>query len=212
MLDLHTDEAVNIYDIAEISFRACTARGGTVAGEHGDGIVRGQRSNALGDELYDAFTKLKELFDPHGLMNPGKIIDAASLTDATLLRYGDHYQPANVATHYRFHEHHGLQLAVEQCNGVGACRKINAGTMCPSYMATRDEIHSTRGRANALRMGLSGQWNMSATDALADDRLHEALSLCLSRKACVNECPNGVDMAKLKPRPFSIVTKQKGHH
>jgi Fe-S oxidoreductase len=111
------------------------------------------------------------------------------------LRYGDQYRPANVPAEFHYRDQGGFQLAVEQCNGVGACRKWGEGTMCPSYMATRDEEASTRGRANALRLAMSGQL---APDALSSDRMKQVLELCLSCKACKSECPNAVDMSRLK--------------
>ena len=212
MLDLHqADDRQKMAEIAEYSFTECTKRGGTVAGEHGDGIVRGQFiERAFGPELYQAFKDLKNIFDPDGLFNPGKLIDSPSLIDSSLLRYGDHYQSSSYQSAFHFHEQQGLQLAVEQCNGVGACRKLNAGTMCPSFMALGDEAHSTRGRANALRMALSGQLKSSGDEALASDALHEILDLCLSCKACASECPNGVDMAKLKAEALHCRNTSKG--
>ncbi len=135
------------------------------------------------------------MFDPAGLMNPGKIIDTPSMTDN--LRYGDNYRVAEVASTFQYRDQGGFQLAVEQCNGVGACRKLGSGTMCPSYMATRNEEHSTRGRANALRLAMTNQVKLNH-EALTSERLHETLDLCLSCKACKSECPNSVDMARLK--------------
>ena len=200
MLDLHlAEDRQKMSEIADFSFKECTKLGGTVAGEHGDGIVRGQFiEQAFGSDLYQAFKDLKKIFDPDNRLNPGKLIDPPGLTDSHYLRYGDHYHTSTYSSTFQFADQVDMQLAVEQCNGVGACRKRDVGTMCPSYMATGDEAHSTRGRANALRMALSGQLGVPAFEALASDELHDVLSLCLSCKACASECPNGVDMAKLK--------------
>ncbi|MDY7102472.1 MAG: FAD-binding and (Fe-S)-binding domain-containing protein [Actinomycetota bacterium] len=195
MLDLHLPAHREVMgEIAEASFRWVHEVGGTVAGEHGDGIVRGAFiRRAFGDELYGAFRELKALFDPEGLLNPNKIVETPAMTDH--LRYGDGYEPATVPVRFHHRAQGGFVAAIEQCNGVGACRKIGSGTMCPSYMATRDEETSTRGRANALRLAVSGQF---PADDLASDRVAEVLSLCLACKACARECPNEVDMARLK--------------
>jgi Fe-S oxidoreductase len=168
--------------------------GGSFAGEHGDGLLRGEFvPRYFGPQLYEAFHEVKRLFDPGNRMNPGKIIDTPPMTSH--LRYGDSYRVGPIASHFHYRSQGGFQLAVEQCNGVGACRKLAGGAMCPSYMATRDEEASTRGRANALRLAMSGQLG---PDALASDRIKEVLELCLACKACAAECPNAVDMARLK--------------
>jgi Fe-S oxidoreductase len=168
--------------------------GGSFAGEHGDGVVRGQFiPQVFGERLYAAFQEVKRLFDPANLMNPGKILDTPSMVSH--LRYGEQYRPATVPTQFHYREQGGFQLAIEQCNGVGACRKLALGIMCPSFMATHDEEASTRGRANALRLAMSGQLG---DDALSSDRMRQVLDLCLACKACRSECPNAVDMARLK--------------
>lgn len=199
-LDLHDPERVKVMkQVAEQAFTWVMEYGGSWSGEHGDGQLRGQfLPRMFGDELYGAFRDLKQLFDPKGLMNPGKVIDAPSMVED--LRYqqeGYTTRIAEVSSNYRYANQGGFSLAVEQCNGVGACRKLDAGTMCPSYMATKDETATTRGRANALRMAMSGQLG-DPNDALAGEALQDVLSLCLSCKACKTECPNAVDMAKLK--------------
>lgn len=195
MLDLHRPEhREKMETIANRAFDMVVEYGGTFAGEHGDGIVRGGFiPRFFGPQLYEAFRDLKRLFDPDNLMNPGKVIDTPPMT--SLLRYGDQYRNADVETLFHYREQGGFQLAVEQCNGVGACRKFDDGTMCPSFMATRDESASTRGRANALRLAMSGQLGK---DALSSDEIKAVLDLCLACKACKSECPNAVDMARLK--------------
>ena len=198
LLDLHKPEDVKkMHAIADSAFEMVKEYEGSWCGEHGDGLVRGEYiERFFGPTLYDAFRQVKTLFDPNNHLNPGKIIDTPAMTEN--LRYGSPDYMARIAevkSNYHYHDQGGFALAVEQCNGLGACRKTGSGTMCPSYMATRDEEAVTRGRANALRLAMSGQLG---PDALTDDRLHEVLSLCLSCKACKSECPNAVDMAKLK--------------
>ena len=167
--------------------------GGSLSGEHGDGIVRGVFTEKLfGTRLYNAFRELKRSFDPKGIMNPGKIIDCPPMTEN--LRLGPDYQAMEVDTTLDFTEDGGFARSVELCNGVGACRKLT-GTMCPSYMVTREEEHSTRGRANSLRSVLSG---MLPASEFTGKRLHDVLDLCLECKGCKAECPSNVDMAKLK--------------
>lgn len=167
--------------------------GGSNSGEHGDGIVRGVFSEKMfGPKIYEAFRKLKYTFDPNNIMNPGKIIDCPPMTQN--LRIGPNYRALEFDTKMDFSEDGGFARAVELCNGVGACRKVG-GTMCPSYMVTREEEHSTRGRANLLRSILSGALPHSE---FTSKRLHGALDLCLECKGCKAECPSNVDMAKLK--------------
>ena len=168
--------------------------GGALSGEHGDGIVRGGFTEKMfGPELYEAFRELKRLFDPRGILNPGKIVDCPPMTEN--LRIGPAYKPLAVETKLDFSRELGFAAAVEQCNGQGACRKTQGGAMCPSFMATREEEHSTRGRANALRAVLSG---VLPASEFTSRRLYDVLDLCLECKACKAECPSGVDMAKIK--------------
>ena len=177
-------------DIAELVLEY----GGALSGEHGDGLVRGPFMRRMfGAELYEAFRTVKRTFDPAGLFNPGKIVDAPPLT--ANLRYGPAYRTPAPAGFFDYAEHGGLGRAVEMCSGVGACRKTLDGTMCPSYMATRDETHSTRGRANALRAAMTGRLGEAG---LGDRGVHDALDLCLECRACKAECPVGVDMARFK--------------
>ena len=130
--------------------------GGALSGEHGDGLVRsGFMERMFGPVLYEAFRHIKRTFDPGGILNPGKIVDAPPMT--ANLRYGPAYRAVQPLTFFDYSDHGGLAGAVEMCSGLGACRKVLDGTMCPSYMATREETHSTRGRANVLRLAMSGR-------------------------------------------------------
>ncbi len=154
VIDLKTDAGVRTFEsIASETADLVLTYGGALSGEHGDGLVRSPfMERMFGAELYGAFRQIKRTFDPDGLFNPGKIVDAPPI--ATNLRYGGGYRTASVATTFDYEPNGGFAAAVEMCSGLGACRKGNAGTMCPSFMATRDEAHSTRGRANALRLAL----------------------------------------------------------
>ncbi len=167
---------------------------GAMSGEHGDGLARSRWNRPLfGESVYQAFQQVKAAFDPHNRLNPGKVVAEPALTDH--LRLGPAYHSIDPeSTALDFSAQGGFSRAIEMCSGVGACRKVGTGTMCPSYMVTLDEEHSTRGRANLLRLAISGQ----LPDGLADASLHEALDLCLGCKACKTECPSNVDMANLK--------------
>jgi FAD/FMN-containing dehydrogenase/Fe-S oxidoreductase len=168
--------------------------GGALSGEHGDGLARSPfQKKMFGPILYEAFCKIKQTFDPEGLFNPGKIVEAPPLTQN--LKFGLQYETKEIETAFDFSDFGGLSRAVEQCGGVGACRKTLTGTMCPSYALTREEKDSTRGRANALRHAISGQLGPTS---LTDLDLYETLDLCLECKACKTECPTGVDMARIK--------------
>jgi FAD/FMN-containing dehydrogenase/Fe-S oxidoreductase len=168
--------------------------GGALSGEHGDGLVRGPFMRQMfGDTLYEAFREIKRTFDPHGIFNPGKIVDSPPLTSN--LRFGAGYQTPQVVTFFDYSEYGGFGGAVEMCSGVGACRKKLAGTMCPSYMTTRDEKDSTRGRANTLRLAMTGKLGESG---LGDEGVYKVLDLCLECRACKAECPVGVDVARFK--------------
>ncbi len=168
--------------------------GGALSGEHGDGLVRSPfMQRMFGATLYQAFREVKQTFDPEGIFNPGKIVDAPPLT--ANLRYGAGYQTPVPLTHFDFSDYGGMGGAVEMCSGLGACRKMNDGTMCPSFMATREETHTTRGRANALRLAMTGRLRDAGLD---DDGVYKALDLCLECRACKTECPVGVDVARFK--------------
>jgi FAD/FMN-containing dehydrogenase/Fe-S oxidoreductase len=167
---------------------------GTISSEHGDGRARSPFLERMyGPALMGAFRRLKHAFDPDNRMNPGNIVDSPGILEN--LRYGVSYKTWEPTTLLDFSEQGGFAAAVEMCNGVGACRKKLEGTMCPSYMVTRDEEHSTRGRANALRAVLSGR--MAPTE-FTGRRLYEVMDLCLECKGCKAECPSNVDMAKMK--------------
>jgi FAD/FMN-containing dehydrogenase/Fe-S oxidoreductase len=176
---------------------------GAMSGEHGDGLSRSYHNPALfGPRIYSAFQQIKKLFDPLGLLNPGKIVDGPSPIES--LRYGTEYHSLPVVAFQDFsHEaqhsdmpvESGFLAAAEMCNGSGVCRKTHTGTMCPSFMVTHDEEHSPRGRANALRLALSGQLSEGA---LTSERMHDVMDLCLLCKGCKAECPSNVDVAKLK--------------
>ncbi len=168
--------------------------GGAMSAEHGDGLSRSCWNEKLfGPTVYQAFRELKAAFDPRKLMNPGKIVDAPSMIEN--LRYGGKYRTRQLKTVFSFAREGGLDRAIEMCSGAAVCRKKLEGTMCPSYMATLEEEHSTRGRANALRAALNGHL---PAEALTSRRMYEVMDLCLECKGCKAECPSSVDMAKLK--------------
>jgi FAD/FMN-containing dehydrogenase/Fe-S oxidoreductase len=168
--------------------------GGAMSGEHGDGLVRSWFvERFFGPQIYRAFTEVKHAFDPLGLMNPGKIVNGPPIDSS--LRYGPAYRTFPIETHFDWSKDGGFGRSIELCSGLGACRKKTEGTMCPSYMVTREEEHSTRGRANLLRAVLSGHL---PAEELTGARLYQALDLCLECKGCKAECPANVDMAKLK--------------
>ncbi len=194
LIDLKVEGGIEAYRrISEEVFELVLKHGGSWSGEHGDGLIRSyQNRRMFGDRLYEAFVEVKRAFDPHWLMNPGKVVEAPPMTES--LRYGTDYPEATLATHFDFSGQEGFLGAIEACTGVGACRKVDVGTMCPSYMATRDEDHSTRGRANVLREAITG----GLPGGLTSQAVYEVLDLCLECKACKAECPSQVDMAKLK--------------
>jgi FAD/FMN-containing dehydrogenase/Fe-S oxidoreductase len=180
--------------------------GGVNSSEHGDGLVRSEFNRRMfGDELYAAMQETKRLFDPGNVMNPGKIVDAAPMTEH--LRDRALPVPEPLATRLAFDAPGGMRGAADRCMNIGLCRKGSTGVMCPSYMATRDEEHSTRGRANALVKALSMP---DPRAALGDERLHDILDLCLECKACKSECPLGVDMAALKSEALAAFHDQHG--
>ncbi len=207
VVDLKTEAGVRTFEaIASGVADLVLEYGGALSGEHGDGLVRSPfMERMFGAELYGAFRKIKRTFDPDGLFNPGKIVDAPPL--GSNLRYGSGYRAELVTTTFDYQEHGSFAQAVEMCSGLGACRKTQSGTMCPSYMATREEAHSTRGRANTLRLALAGQLG---TSGLADDAVREVLDLCLECRACKTECPVGVDVARMKSEFLSAWWKKYG--
>jgi FAD/FMN-containing dehydrogenase/Fe-S oxidoreductase len=195
VINLKTAEGVHTFEtIASEVADLVLKYGGSLSGEHGDGLVRSPfQEKMYGSVLYEAFRELKNTFDPHHLLNPGKIVDAPPLS--ANLRYGPGYLTPEVSTTFDFTADGGLLPAAELCAGVGACRKKREGTMCPSFQATHDEKDSTRGRANLLRLAITGQLGL---EGFTDPAVHEVLDLCLECKACKSECPTNVDMARLK--------------
>lgn len=186
--------------IAEEAFAMVREYKGSHSGEHGDGLVRSEFNEPMfGARLARAFEQVKDRFDPNDLFNPGKVVRPPKFDDRSLLRYAPGYHAEPIATHLDWSAYSGagggFQGAVEMCNNNGACRKLSGGVMCPSYRVTRDERDVTRGRANTLRLALTGQLG---PHALASDEMMETLSLCVSCKACRSECPTGVDMARMK--------------
>ena len=182
--------------IAEEAFAMVREYKGSHSGEHGDGLVRSEFHEAMfGDRMVRAFEEVKDAFDPRGLFNPGKIVRAPKMDDRSLFRFKPDYRPLPVDTALDWSEWGGFAAAVEMCNNNGACRARNAGVMCPSYQATGDEQHLTRGRANTLRLALTGQLG---PDALVAEEMRETMDLCISCKGCKRECPTGVDMARMK--------------
>jgi len=183
-------------DIAEEAFAMVREYKGSHSGEHGDGLVRSEFHRPMfGDRMVDTFEAVKDAFDPKGLFNPGKIVNPSQMDDRTLFRYKPGYKTVALETAFDWSDWGGFGGAVEMCNNNGACRKFDAGVMCPSFRATGEEKHLTRGRANSLRLALSGQLG---ADAFASDALHETMKLCVGCKGCKRECPTGVDMAKMK--------------
>src|SRR6202000_410772 len=186
--------------IAEEAFAMVREYKGSHSGEHGGGLVRSEfHETIFGSRIVADFREVKHRFDPDNLLNPGKIVDPPKMDDRSLFRYTPSYAAPDFKTELDWSAYPGagggFQGAVEMCNNTGACRKLEGGVMCPSYRATRDERDVTRGRANTLRLAISGQLG---PDALASDEMAETLKLCVSCKACRHECPTGVDMAKLK--------------
>ncbi len=194
--------------IAEEAFAIVREYGGAHSGEHGDGIVRSEFHAAMfGPRIVEAFRDVKRAFDPDGTLNPGKIVDAPKMDDRSLFRYGPSYAPLPLKTELDWSEFGSFSGAVEMCNNNGACRKSEPGAMCPSYRVTGDEHHVTRGRANALRLALTGQLGPAG---LTSRELYDALDLCVSCKACRRECPTGVDMARMKIEFLARYRKEHG--
>jgi len=216
VLNMKEDGAQKMRAIAE---EACAMvrefKGSAFSGEHGDGLVRSEWIEPiLGSRLVVALAEIKALLDPKGLMNPGKIVRPSRMDDRTLFRFKPGYATASLETALDWSDWGarergaGFAAAIEMCNNNGHCRKFDAGTMCPSFRATGDEQHLTRGRANTLRLALSGQLG---PDALTSDSTREAMSLCVSCKGCKRECPTGVDMARMKIEFLHHYHKRHGY-
>jgi len=180
--------------------------GGAFSGEHGDGLARSCFNEKMfGPKLYQAFKEIKRAFDPKNILNPGKIVDAQSLTEN--LRVIPEGKSRSLPTFLDFSKEGGFDAAIEICNGNGVCRKKDSGTMCPSYMVTSEEEHSTRGRANALRAVISGKLDEKEFVSKA---MYDVLDLCIACKGCKGECPTNVDMAKIKYEFLHHYHKQSG--
>jgi Fe-S oxidoreductase len=201
VLNLRQDKDVKaMRAIAEEAFTIVREYKGSHSGEHGDGILRSEFHQPMfGSELVRAFEEVKDRFDPNGLFNPGKIVHAPKFDDREKFRYPPGYRAEDMRTALDWSAYSGagggFQGAVEMCNNNGACRKEVGGVMCPSYRVTHDERDVTRGRANSLRLAISGQLG---PDAFTSDEMMETLKLCVSCKGCRRECPTGVDMARMK--------------
>lgn len=199
MLDLRTKEDIEkMKIIGSEALKKVMEYGGSWSGEHGDGRIRSVKLKAyFGNEVYACLKETKQLLDPFGIMNPGIIVDP--IPEDRHLRYGPEYIEQQESLLFNYRKEQSFQDIVHNCSGVGACRKTQSGTMCPSYMVTMDETHSTRGRANVLRLVMSGQLG---SDGLSSSEAAEVMSLCVSCKACKTECPSRVDMGKLKSEVF----------
>ncbi|HKZ55369.1 MAG TPA: FAD-linked oxidase C-terminal domain-containing protein [Anaerolineales bacterium] len=210
LIDLKTGEGVQrMRSIADAVFELVLELDGAVSGEHGDGLSHTEFNDRLfGPELTAAFRTLKLAFDPFWLLNPGKILPSPGQAPRldTELRYGPDYKAPSPSTWFAYRSEGDFARAVESCTGVGVCRK-EEGLMCPSFQATREEMHSTRGRANALRSAISGKLPLSA---LSSEAMHNVLDLCLECKGCKSECPTAVDMARLKAEFLALYHAEHG--
>jgi FAD/FMN-containing dehydrogenase/Fe-S oxidoreductase len=233
ILDMRTDGAAKMRAIAEEASELVRRYRGAYSGEHGDGLCRGEWIRwQFGAALDEAFRAIKDKLDPIGLFAPQRMVDPPRMDDARLFRYAAGYRTIalkpvldwsawNVQNDPRTERTTtpgsggdaagGFAKAVEMCNNNGHCRKFDAGTMCPSYRATRDEQHLTRGRANTLRLALSGQLGDLGAQALASDAVADALDLCVSCKGCKRDCPTGVDMARMKIEATAARKAARGH-
>ena len=235
ILDMRRDGATKMRAIAEEASALVRKYKGAYSGEHGDGLCRGEWiAWQFGPALTDAFAAIKNVLDPEGLFAPGRIVDPPRMDDGTLFRFAPPTAPApyktialvpvldwsawDVQNDARSEaisapgsggdSTGGLAKAVEMCNNNGHCRKFDAGTMCPSFRVTRDEEHVTRGRANTLRLALSGQLG---EDAFTSEAMHDAMDLCVGCKGCKRECPTGVDMARMKIEFLDHYKRRHGH-
>ncbi len=229
ILDLRRDGSAKMRAIAEEAASLVRRYKGAFSGEHGDGLVRSEWVDwQFGERMMGAFAEIKDAFDPDGVMNPGKIVRATRMDDASLYRFKPGYaeQPLRTALDWSAWNVQtdpvteevsapgtggdatgGFAKAIEMCNNNGHCRKFDSGTMCPSYRVTKDEQHLTRGRANTLRLAVSGQLG---PDAMSSEALHETLDLCVSCKGCKRDCPTGIDMARMKTEFLYHYRKRHG--
>jgi FAD/FMN-containing dehydrogenase/Fe-S oxidoreductase len=187
-------EVEKLPEISRFSIELLGQYGGSFSSEHGDGRSRSWlNEHFFGKDLYNLYRKTKKIFDPDNILNPGIVVDAPDMREN--LRYGANYTVNEIDAKYDFSDDQGFHRAVEMCNGAGICRKTTMGTMCPSFMVTGEEQHSTRGRANALRAALSGTLEF---EEFTSKRMFDVMDLCIECKACKAECPSMVDMAKIK--------------
>jgi FAD/FMN-containing dehydrogenase/Fe-S oxidoreductase len=214
VLNLRQDKDVKaMRAIAEEAFAMVREYKGSHSGEHGDGLVRSEfHESMFGSKLVRAFEEVKDRFDPKPLFNPGKIVHAPQFDDRENFRYGPHYGLETFEPKFDWSEYsggaNGFQGAVEMCNNNGACRNSAGNVMCPSFRVTRNERDVTRGRANSLRLALSGQLGK---DALTADDMAETMKLCVSCKGCRRECPTGVDMARMKIEVLAARAAKRGY-
>ena len=207
VLDMRRDGAQKMRAIAEEACAMVREYKGAYSGEHGDGLVRSEWIEPFfGPRLTVCLAEIKSWIDPRGLMNPGKIVAPSRMDDASLFRFKPGYETRTLPAQLDWSEWGGYDKAVEMCNNNGHCRKFDAGTMCPSYRATGEERDLTRGRANTLRLALSGQLG---ANAFTSDTVKDAMELCVSCKGCKRECPTGVDMARMK---IEFMAHYKGRH
>ena len=234
ILDMRRDGATKMRAIAEEASALVRQYKGAFSGEHGDGLCRGEWIGwQFGPRISEAFAQIKREMDPQQLLCPQRILNPPKMDDTTLMRYSPSYKVVPIRTALDWSawnvqndpvtEHtsppgtggdpaQGLAKAVEMCNNNGHCRKFDAGTMCPSYRVTRDEKHLTRGRANTLRLALSGQIEgLAGEDALSSEAVREAMDLCVGCKGCKRDCPTGVDMAKMKVEFLQHYKAKHGH-
>ena len=234
ILDMRRDGASKMRAIAEEASALVRHYKGAFSGEHGDGLCRGEWIGwQFGPRISEAFAAIKQQMDPSQMLSPQRIVNPPKMDDTTLMRYSPTYKvvPIQTALDWRAWDvqnnpvteqtsapgtggdpAQGLAKAVEMCNNNGHCRKFDVGTMCPSYRVTRDEQHLTRGRANTLRLALSGQIEgLAGEDALSSQAVHDAMDLCVGCKGCKRDCPTGVDMAKMKVEFLQHYKAKHGH-
>lgn len=188
--------ATKMRDIVEETMEMVREYKGSHSGEHGDGISRSEFHEPMfGRRMVDNFEEVKRYFDPNGLFNPGKIVNPHKMDDRSIMRFAPGYAPIEIKPSLDWSDWDGFNRAIEMCNNNGACRKSNVGVMCPSYRVTKNEQHLTRGRANTLRLAITGQLG---EDAFTSETMYDTMDLCVGCKGCKRECPTGIDMAKMK--------------